>query len=521
MVCCDGCDVWHHKSCIELCSADFDLLQRSHVQWMCCKCDSINVDSFSFHSYDLDSNYYSPIQDQNITLESVNSVFSPLKASSPRLSDRSGSVRTNSSKSHSESSNTSLKLPHKRNLRTININCRSIRDKASEFTAALDYLKPDIVCGTESWLSGYKPGSNPAQNAIKSSEIFPPEYIAFRNDRGTLGGGVFVLVKQDIIAVEQPQFTTSCEIEWVKVKLKGNKDLYIGSFYMPHRDVNTLKELERSLEQVTKGTNKHVILSGDCNCPDIDWSTHTVDPSATDRQAQQLLVDIALRFNLNQIHEHPTRGENLLDLVFTTSPSLAKSSVNTPGISDHDIVVTDFITKPSYVVQAPRKCFIFGKANWDGIKSELSDTTRNIEGLYEQGENVDTLWNAFKADIFKLLDKYVPSRTFKQRHSVPWMNRKLKKLTRRNHRLYRQARKTKNWGNYRVCQKECKRAFRRAEWDYTNKTIEEGLQGRQSYDFGAVIGPHSQWQKVSFFPIYHSKFPKIVKSKKSRLSVCY
>ena len=40
-------------------------------------------------------------------------------------------------------------------------------------------------------------------------------------------------------------------------------------------------------------------------------------------------------------------------------------------------------------------------------------------------------------------------------------------------------------------------------------------QGRQSYDFGAVIRPHSQWQKVSFFPIYQSKFPKIVQSEKS------
>ena len=45
-------------------------------------------------------------------------------------------------------------------------------------------------------------------------------------------------------------------------------------------------------------------------------------------------------------------------------------------------------------------------------------------------------------------------------------------------------------------------------------------QGRQSYDFGAVIGPHSQWQKCPFFPIYHSKFPKIVQYEKSRLSVC-
>ena len=46
-------------------------------------------------------------------------------------------------------------------------------------------------------------------------------------------------------------------------------------------------------------------------------------------------------------------------------------------------------------------------------------------------------------------------------------------------------------------------------------------QGRQSYDFGAVIGPHSQWQKVSFFPNLPLKIPKIVQSEKSRLSVCY
>ena len=30
--------------------------------------------------------------------------------------------------------------------------------------------------------------------------------------------------------------------------------------------------------------------------------------------------------------------------------------------------------------------------------------------------------------------------------------------------------------------------------------LKERKQGRQSYDFGAVIGPHSQWQKVTFFP---------------------
>ena len=86
------------------------------------------------------------------------------------------------------------------------VNCRSIKDKKPEFETALHYLKPDIVCGTESWLKGIKPGKNPRRDTIKSNEIFPHNYNVYRNDRGTLGGGVFVLVEKLLTSVEQPKF---------------------------------------------------------------------------------------------------------------------------------------------------------------------------------------------------------------------------------------------------------------------------------------------------------------------------
>jgi hypothetical protein len=35
----------------------------------------------------------------------------------------------------------------------------------------------------------------------------------------------------------------------VKVKLKNNKDLLVGSFYMPHREQKHLDELRKSLEK--------------------------------------------------------------------------------------------------------------------------------------------------------------------------------------------------------------------------------------------------------------------------------
>jgi hypothetical protein len=53
----------------------------------------------------------------------------------------------------------------KRNLRIMTLNCRSINDKTSEFAAAVNYIKPDIICGTESWLKvkEVKPDNNPTR----------------------------------------------------------------------------------------------------------------------------------------------------------------------------------------------------------------------------------------------------------------------------------------------------------------------------------------------------------------------
>ena len=67
-VACDDCSVWYHKTCIELCTADYDLLDRSSVKWICHKCDSINCNTFAFRSLSLNStNFYSPLSDINGT----------------------------------------------------------------------------------------------------------------------------------------------------------------------------------------------------------------------------------------------------------------------------------------------------------------------------------------------------------------------------------------------------------------------------------------------------------------------
>jgi hypothetical protein len=50
-----------------------EILERSNVQWLCCKCESINVSTFTFRSYmhELEtSNIYEHLSNLNESLDS-------------------------------------------------------------------------------------------------------------------------------------------------------------------------------------------------------------------------------------------------------------------------------------------------------------------------------------------------------------------------------------------------------------------------------------------------------------------
>ena len=504
-VCCDECGVWHHKSCGDISSKEMEYLERSSVVWHCCRCDSVNVDSFTFNSYELyTTNFCSPLSNTDSSIDTLNSTtpFSPLHTSSPRSKKKSDST---SSKSHNGQSmetnsfadqtqnNKSDFLPNKTNLRLLTVNCCSVKEHKSEFIAALNYVKPDLICGTESWLRGVKPGKEPSKNAIKTSEIFPEDFIIHRNYRMSRGGGVFTGVKKNLIADEQTHLITECEIEWTKVKMKNNKDLYLSSFYMPHRNLKDLKNLDLSLKKLSEQSkSKHIYLAGDFNCPDIDWDTLTVRPNAADREVQQTLIDISIEHGLTQVHSEPTRQENILDLVFTDNPSLVKHSQSIPGISDHAMVVTDSDVKPVYNKQKPRKIYLFSKANWDEIHLACEKLSTKLLEMANGNFSIENLWDTFKSGIQTAMDTFIPSKMFKKKNSVPWFNRNLKKMTKRKARRYKHAKKSKQWTEYKNYQKLCKKEFRKAEMDYVNKTIQEGFEQNNSKPFWRYIKAKKQ-----------------------------
>ena len=142
----------------------------------------INVDSFTFNSFELyTSNVFTSLSEVDSLFDSItSSCFSPLHSSSPQSTTprprHTHRPSTVSSTHYSQESNSSMKdevPPRSKNLRLLTVNYCGIRTNRAEFNTATEYVKPDLICRTESWLRGIKPGKDPYKNAIKSSEVFP------------------------------------------------------------------------------------------------------------------------------------------------------------------------------------------------------------------------------------------------------------------------------------------------------------------------------------------------------------
>ena len=299
------------------------------------------------------------------------------------------------------------------------------------------------------------------------------------------GGGVFILVHKSLVSSEQQEFMTKCELLWVKVKVQDEKDIFVGSFYMPHRNSVDVAELNESLQilNTKNASKKQILLAGDFNCPDIDWETNGTTKQCADRPIQQSMIDITSEAHLYQIHNETTREDHLLDLVFASNPSLVKSSVSIPGISDHDAIITDIMMKPCYQSQQPKKCYNYSRANWNGLRQKLHCVASELQHMSTDHSGVQELWNYFHTEMLAAVDTFVPHKLHKQTSSLPWLNNRLRRLLRRKASLYNQAKKSRKWETYKQFQHRCKQEMRRAEWDYTNNIILKGLEKNNTKPF--------------------------------------
>jgi len=137
-----------------------------------------------------------------------------------------------------------------------------------KLSALVEIYKPHIIGITESW----------DNKDIKDAEFGITGYL-FRKDRSSKnrGGGVLLYIVNELEAVEWKPQSQFPEQIWCKLKVPANGNLLVGVCY---RTAN--KEIfgdiaEKQLNDLIEELHgKHVMLMGDFNYPDTDWSSYIV-----------------------------------------------------------------------------------------------------------------------------------------------------------------------------------------------------------------------------------------------------
>jgi len=222
------------------------------------------------------------------------------------------------------------------NLKCIYFKARSIVNKQKELNLLVTEEDIDIVGITETWLN----------DKISDEELSIKGYTLYRKDRNdtikTRGGGVAIYVRNELHPVYNSDLDESDFSESIWCSIKCNSEItVIGVCYRAPDSTETNDTALFSILSSFK--NQRVVVLGDFNYPDIDWS------QAESLDASHPFIECIGNNFLFQLVEEPTRGNNFLDLVLTSDDSIVQSlQVGEPfETSDHQIIRLKLVCEKS------------------------------------------------------------------------------------------------------------------------------------------------------------------------------
>ena len=264
-----------------------------------------------------------------------------------------------------------------------------------------------IFCVTETWLCDF----------VSDGEILPVNYVLYRKDRPSRGGGVLVATRQSVISSIIP---SPSDLEIVCIKIGLHNDLALCCIYVPPESSSSyISLLIHFLTHLVSSFSKCIIL-GDFNFPDIVCSTLMGTSNSSNS-----FCNFVFECDLNQHVLEPTHVKgNILDLILTSSnvsvSNLTIHPLSVINFSDHFAISFDYSCHTSSSVESiPGYVFDFCKADYNGISSFLLDIDF---GAVFESTNIEFIWFFIKSVIYQAMSLYIPKMLLKRRQDPVWFN---------------------------------------------------------------------------------------------------
>ena len=158
-------------------------------------------------------------------------------------------------------------------------------------------------------------------------------------------------------------------------------------------------------------------------------------------------------------------------LVNQGSPSPVNRVKGMPpiGKADHDIVYVEYDIKAKRIQQAPRKIYLYKRADMDGLRDHLARYRDSFLSSDHSHMSVNDMWVSFKSEVLAAIERFISSKMTKTKYNSPWIDSSIKRLIKRRDRLYFRARKSSSpdiKSHYKRFRAHVQKIIRDAYWKH-------------------------------------------------------
>jgi len=181
----------------------------------------------------------------------------------------------------------------------------------------------------------------------------------------------------------------------------------------PNSSAENNEKLRKAIVEIcTTTTASHILITGDFNTPELEWSdcTPTPDSGSQATKLMECIRDSYLYQHVSEpTHFRPNTNPNILDLVLPNEASMVPCIQMCPplGKSHHVTLLFDFhcYTKETSTIQEK---YMYDKGDYDRL--------REITKKYDwetllANKSLDEAWQSFTTKLIEFVNTSIPKTT--------------------------------------------------------------------------------------------------------------
>ena len=309
--------------------------------------------------------------------------------------------------------------------------------------------EPDIMLVTEILPKARVAAVQPARLAIPGYKV----YLSFLPDDSNLSvmkpRGICIYVRDCLPCSEVKLNYPIREHLWISICLRGSDKLLIGCIYKsPSSSAESVNQLGHLLNLAVTLKPTHLLITGDFNAPEIDWSTETsrAPTGHWSHEFLELLRDHYLTQHvLTPTRYRPGQTPHVLDLVLTSEEGMVCDLQSHPPLGSSDHVILTF-TLRCYISDGPTAAL--KPALHRGDYGAMIRMAREVAWDVPEGCTVDQHNMVFRKTLDSICERGIPRQRPNGRKRNLYMTREALALQNRKKKLWKTYLQTQNVLDY-------------------------------------------------------------------------